>query len=266
MSNRDQDYDPDVLDWPDNDDPWTDPVDDDSSARPVMELEVVPSRWAPDPQAGGRARAAAPAARRRLWMIATAVAATIAALIWWLGGRTSSSSTTAVISAAPSTTAEQPPTQVEMTDPTVSGYPVPPAVLQPRFAAAAAAAAGFAADYANPGTGKDDWFARVSHWTTPQLTAGYRMTDPNRLPSAAFQRLSPPLNSDSATVLFDAYYDTMTLEIRVVWLDERWQVAAALDTTTTPPDLSPPDSTPAQTPVYIPPDLGVEPADPETRR
>lgn len=127
---------------------------------------------------------------------------------------------------------------------------------QPATGPAIDVAAGFAADYAHPGAGKDDWLNRISRWTSPQLTDGYRLTDPNRLPDAQFVGLSPPLNNDSGTVIYDAFYDTFTLEIRVAFLDDRWQVIAALDTRPFEDDVSPPGSTPPQTTPYLPPDIG----------
>ena len=96
--------------------------------------------------------------------------------------------------------------------------------------------------------------------TSPQLTDGYRMTDPNRLPEAVFQHLSPPLNNDSATIVYDATYDTMTLEIRLAFVEDRWQVIAALGTQPQVGDVSPPGSTPSPTPPFIPPDLAPAPA------
>lgn len=114
-------------------------------------------------------------------------------------------------------------------------------------------AASFAADYAHTEGGKDPWLDRMTRWTTPQLADGYRLTDPNRLPVAHLRRMSPPLNSDSGTILYDAFYDTITLEIRLAYIEDRWLVVAALDATTVPEQVTE-TSAPETTPL-IPPDL-----------
>lgn len=244
-----------VADWPADD--WDDPHgrnDTRPASRDPREVEVVPSRWADraDEVLTG------PAPRRRGWILAAVAGAAIAATVWWLLGRTPEGPTVTIAPATPTahetpTPSAQPDITADVPVPTTN-TPVPTG--QPATGPANDVAAGFAADYANPGAGKDDWLDRISRWTSPQLTDGYRLTDPNRLPAAQLQRLSPPLNNDSGTVIYDAFYDTLTLEIRVAFLDDRWQVIAALDTRPFDDDVSPPGSTPPQTTPYLPPDIG----------
>lgn len=245
-----------VADWPADD--WDDTGDWDTTPPPASrsprEVEVVPSRWA------DRADeiAAAPASRRRWWILAAAVVVAIAVTVWWLLERAPDGPTVTIAPAAPpSQDTPAPSTQPDVTaDVPVPTMNTPVPTGQPATGPAADVAAGFAADYANPGAGKDDWLNRVSRWTAPQLLDGYRLTDPNRLPAAQLQRLSPPLDNDSGTVIYDAFYDTLTLEIRVAFIDDRWQVIAALDTHPFQDDVSPPGSTPPQTTPYLPPDVG----------
>ena len=247
-----------LAQWPADD--WENAGEPDTTAVPprvspdVPEVEVVPSRWT----AQTDEMISAPMSQRRWWILAAIAGAAIVAALWWLlNGSTTDGPTATIAPAAPLT--QEPPAPFAQPDFTTevlvptTNTPVPTG--QPATGTATDVVAGFAADYANPGAGKDDWLNRVSRWTSPQLTAGYRLTDPNRLPDAKFERLSLPLNNDSATVVFDAYYDTMTLEIRVAFLHDRWQVIAALDTQPVD-DVSPPASTPRETTPYIPPDIG----------
>ncbi|WP_102144342.1 hypothetical protein [Mycobacterium hubeiense] len=248
-----------IADWPrdDTDADWD--ADDwhtaPTPARPRREVEVIPSRWPNSDEEPGPS----PTSRRRRWVIVVGAlaGAAIAAALWWLlGGRTAAGPTVTITPATPSDPAPtQPQPGPELTSevpvPTIDA-PVPTG--QPATGPAADVAAGFAADYGNPGTGKDDWLNRVSRWTAPLLADGYRLTDPNRLPSAQFQRLSAPLNNDSATIVYNAFYDTMTLEIRVAFIGDRWQVIAALDTEPLT-DLSPPGSSAPVTTPYLPPDI-----------
>jgi hypothetical protein len=170
--------------------------------------------------------------------------------MWWLLHPHGDTSNVTITSAAPATSAlDETSSESEVAAPTVN-TPVPTG--QPTTGPAAGVAARFASDYANTDGGKDAWFARISRWTAPQLTDGYRLTDPHRLPNAVFQRLSPPLNSDSGTVIYDAFYNTMALEIRVAFVEDRWLVVAALDTTPPQGDSSPPSDTSAPTAPSIP--------------
>ncbi|WP_204903201.1 hypothetical protein, partial [Mycobacterium kansasii] len=57
---------------------------------------------------------------------------------------------------------------------------------------------------------------------------------------------------------YNAFYDTITLEIRVAFRDDRWQVVAALDATPQR-DSSPPSSTPAPTTPTLPDNLAPAP-------
>ncbi|MGV7392036.1 hypothetical protein PJJ85_15915 [Mycobacterium kansasii] len=217
----------------------------------LVELEVIPSMWP---------EAAAGAARRQLTLAVIAAASIITALLWWLLTPSGQTARGAIPpSPAPPTptvsTAEAAAPSSEAAVPTAD-TPVP--TVQPATGNAADVAAGFAADYANTDGGKDAWFARISRWTSPKLTDSYRLTDPHRLPDNAFQRLSPPLNNDSGTVIYNAFYDTITLEIRVAFRDDHWQVVAALDATPQR-DSSPPSSTPAPTTPTLPDNLAPAP-------
>jgi hypothetical protein len=242
---------PALADWDEWDGPDT--FRDPPAAATHHDLEVIPSFWTDSGDAAQRS------SRRRVVIIVAAAAAEVAAIVWWLLHPHGDTSSVAITSAAPTTTTPgtlvETPSESEVAVPTVN-MPVPAG--QPATGPAADVAAGFAADYANTEGGKDAWFERISRWTAPQLTEGYRLTDPHRLPDSVFQRLSPPLNSDSGTVVYDAFYDTVTLEIRVVFIDERWLVLAALALDTAPRkgDSSPARGTPAPTTPYIPADIG----------
>ena len=263
MSTTDPAPDPDVVaEWPDD---W-DSRDDDSAyvdegpPTTVPRVELIPSMWA----GSDGSEDIAPSAYRRNIRVAAVIVGVIlgGGLLWWLmADRSDTTSTTVIITPAPTSA---PPNDAhppeDSSDAPVPTVDAPPPTGQPATGPAAQVAAGFAADYGNPGAGKDDWLARVSRWTSPQLTDGYRMTDPNRLPEAVFQHLSPPLNNDSATIVYDATYDTMTLEIRLAFVEDRWQVISALDTQPQVGDVSPPGSTPSPTPPVIPPDLAPAPA------
>lgn len=223
-----------------------------AQVRSAPELEVVPTLW----NDGGVAASPRPR-RRRLLLIIVAAAIAAAALLWWLLRPHHTPPSTTITPATPTTTAlAEPPTQTEDVVPTSN---TPPPTGQPATGPAASVAGSFAADYVNTAGGKDAWFTRISQWTTPQLADGYRLTDPNRLPDAVFEHLSPPLDSDSGTVIYDATYTTMTLEIRVVFVDNRWLVSAALDAGPRHEDSSPPGSTPVPTTPYLPPDIGAPP-------
>lgn len=224
-----------------------------SQARPQLELEVVPTLWNDDSvEAATRPR------RRRLLLIIAAAAIAAAVLLWWLLRPHHTPPATTITPATPTTTTAlaESPTQTEEVVPTSN---TPPPTGQPATGPAASVAGSFAADYVNIAGGKDAWFSRISQWTTPQLADGYRLTDPSRLPDAVFEHLSPPLDSDSGTVIYDATYTTMTLEIRVVFVDNRWLVSAALDAGPRHEDSSPPGSTPVPTTPYLPPDIGAPP-------
>lgn len=202
--------------------------------------------WAADPSAEpGKKKSS----RGRLWAVAATIAATaVIVLVFWALNRPGPTPP------APTSTEAQPSpgaTTAATTVPTEAG-PIPTGV--PATGRADQVAAAFAADYANTDGGKDEWFNRISRWTSPQLTDGYRVTDPNRLPVMKFQSLSPPLNNDSGTVLYDATYDTTTLEIRVAYFDDRWQVLAVLQAATTDQQSTDEPEAPVTTP-FIPTDI-----------
>lgn len=260
MSTTDPVPDPDaVAHWPDDWDSSDNSGDVDGRApTAVPRVELIPSMWAsPDGSDAGP-----PAHRRNIGVVVgiVGVVALAALLWWWFAGRSDTTSITVITPAptsAPPTEDHAPDDLPEAPVPTVDA-PAPTGL--PATGTAEQVAAGFAADYGNPGSDKDDWLARISRWTSPQLADGYRMTDPNRLPQAVFQHLSPPLNNDSGTIVYNAIYDTMTLEIRLGFVEDRWQVIAALDTQSQVADVSPPGSTPAPTPPFLPPDLAPVPA------
>ena len=245
----DDDYDPPpVPEWAS----WgTEPAG--SQVRAPLELEVVPTLW-------NDAGDAAPRPRRRRLLLLIIAAASIAAvmLLWWLLRPHPTPPATTVHPATPTTTTAlaESPTQTEEVVPT-SNTPAPTG--QPATGPGAGGAGRFAAADVNPAGGPEAWFAPISPGVTPQLAEGYRLTDPNRLPDAGFEHLSPPLDSDSGTVIYDATYTTMTLEIRVVFVDNRWLVSAALDAGPRHEDSSPPGSTPAPTTPYLPPNIGAPP-------
>ncbi|MDP9240460.1 MAG: hypothetical protein M3O55_07450 [Actinomycetota bacterium] len=92
-------------------------------------------------------------------------------------------------------------------------------------------AAGFARDFADPGTGsetdKADWLARVGRWTTPYLIDQYRQTDPHRIPTATLRSIKP-IATGETTVSFVAAYDTgLTLDCRVELGPTGWKVTTA---------------------------------------
>lgn len=214
-------------------------LDERTAAGPALE-------WAAEaPAESGKKKAP----RRRLWAVGATVAATalIVLLFWALNRPSPAPPAPTIAEAQPSASS----TTTETTVPTVAG-PIPTGV--PVTGRAEQVAASFAADYANTDGGKDEWFNRISRWTAPQLTDGYRATDPNRLPVMAFQHLSQPLNDDSSTILYDATYDTTTLEIRVAYIEDRWQVIAVLQAAAAQPDNDNTPEAPATTP-FIPTDI-----------
>lgn len=203
----------------------------------------------PDAEAGARGPA-----RRRLILAVIAIAA-VGALLWSLLTPRHQGARVAITpAAAPPTSTASTSAATVSSDTAVPTADTPVPTVQPATGTAADVAAGFAADYANIDGGKDAWFTRISRWTSPHLTDGYRLTDPHRLPTVAFQRLSPALNNDSGTVIYNAFYDTLTLEVRVAFRDDRWQVVTALDATPRR-DSSPPDETSAPTTPTLPADL-----------
>lgn len=253
---------PEVYPWPEDsagEGPEQDRADHPTGpASTHAPVELIPSLWADthlaDPKAPARAR-------RKLVTVAAAAGLLAAGTLGWLLLHRPGPSPVAITPAEPSVSTSTDSAPEEQTAPTtLTTSDVPPPTGQPVTGPAADVAAGFAADYVNVDGGKDDWLNRLSHWTTPQLADGYRATDPNRLPEGHFQRLSAPLNNDSGTVLYNAFFDTMTLEIRCVFTDDHWQVAAALNPQPANRDVSPPGSTPAVTTPYIPPDIGAQPA------
>lgn len=244
-----------VTDWPTDD--WEDTGQGHTpapAATRTREVEVVPSRWAEHVDE----LSAAPTSPRRLLILGAVAGLALSGMLWWLiDGRGSDQPPVTITPASSSQQTPAPGAQPDIaTDIPVPTTNTPVPTGNPATGTATEVARNFAADYANLGGGKDGWFNRISRWTSPQLTAGYRLTDPHRLPDATFQRLGPPLNNDSATVVYDAYYDTMTLEIRLAFLGDRWQVISALDAQPPDGDLSPPGSTPPVTTPYIPPDIG----------
>lgn len=258
MSTTDPVRDPDeAADWPDGWDSFDESgyLDNDAPAA-VPRVELIPSMWAYSDGAEHRP----PTHRRKIGVAVGIVGVVLGALVWWWSDRSDTASAVIITPApasAPPSSAQAPDDSTYAAVPTIDA---PPPTGQPATGPADQVAAGFAADYGNPGTGKDDWLARISRWTSPQLSDGYRLTDPNRLPGAVFQHLSPPLNDDSGTIVYNAIYDTMTLEIRLGFVEDRWQVIAALDTQSHVADVSPPGSTPAPTPPFLPPGLTPVPA------
>ncbi|SKK36047.1 hypothetical protein [Mycobacteroides abscessus] len=195
------------------------------------------------------------APRGRLWAIAATIAATalIVLLFWALNRPRPVPPAPTITEANPSTSA----TTTETVVPTEAG-PIPTGV--PVTGRADQVATSFAADYANTDGGKDEWFNRISRWTSPQLTDGYRVTDPNRLPVMKFQHLSQPLNNDSGTVLYDATYDSATLEIRVAYREDSWQVVAVLQAAGTATQQTGDDPEAPVTTPFIPTDITTVPA------
>lgn len=211
--------------------------------------------WAAEPSAEpGKKKAP----RRRLWAVGATIAATsLIVLLFWALNRPGP------VPPAPTITEAQPSTSItttETTVPTAAG-PIPTGV--PATGRAEQVAASFAADYANTDGGKDEWFNRISRWTSPQLTDGYRVTDPNRLPVMKFQHLSQPLNDDSQTILYDATYDSATVEIRVAYLEDRWQVIAVLQAAGAAQQSSDTSEAPVTT-AFIPTDIPTAPTAPST--
>lgn len=229
---------------------------DEALRRINEQLDERPSsgaalEWAAEPSAEpGKKKAS----RGRLLTIASTIAATaVIVLVFWALNRPGPTPPAPPITQAQPSTG---PTTTETTVPTETG-PIPTGI--PATGRAEQVAASFAADYANTEGGKDEWFNRISRWTAPQLTDGYRATDPNRLPVMKFQRISQPLNDESSTILYDATYDTTTLEIRVAYIEDRWQVVAVLQAATTAQQSTDDPQAPVTTP-FIPTDITSAPA------
>lgn len=93
---------------------------------------------------------------------------------------------------------------------------------------------GFAVDFTSPGAGRDDWLARVSRWTTPELAAGLADTAPERIPDARLEHVTA-LSTGDVVVDVLAEYDTgLQLVIRAQTGPAGWLVTLAEPTTSTP--------------------------------
>lgn len=105
--------------------------------------------------------------------------------------------------------------------PVASQLPKPPAPpWQP-------VATGFARDFTNPGTGRVDWLARVSRWTSEYLTGQYERTDEHRIPVASLTGITT-VSAGETTVDVRATYNTgLKLICRVELGPTGWKVTKA---------------------------------------
>lgn len=144
--------------------------------------------------------------------------------------------------AFPTPTSTAPP-QAQVAPPSTTSSPAsssPPQLTSSASATPAASGAwrpvaeGFGNDFTNPGPTAADWLTRVGRWVTPDLLAGYRSTDPTRIPSGHLHTIDPSDEGATTTDVTATYDSGLQLAIRLTKGTNGWQVSTVLPMTSTP--------------------------------
>jgi hypothetical protein len=111
--------------------------------------------------------------------------------------------------------------------------PLPPVDFNP--ADARTVAQRFATNFADPGTSREDWLARITPDLSPGLVDQYRLTSYANVINSALDSVSDAQNPGSGAVSFTAAYrDGDRIEIRLSGGIEGWKVVAVLPIDPTP--------------------------------
>lgn len=96
----------------------------------------------------------------------------------------------------------------------------------------ATVAAGFAADFVvHTTTGAQNWYERITRWTTPHLAQAYLATDIRNVPTGTLHQVRQHV-AGASVVDFIATYDTFAIAIRVEYQTTGWQVSTVVPMTT----------------------------------
>ncbi|MEV6774364.1 hypothetical protein AB0N05_37585 [Nocardia sp. NPDC051030] len=91
-----------------------------------------------------------------------------------------------------------------------------------------AVARGFATDFATPGSGHQDWWSRVTRWTTTYLADQYNLTDWSRVDQATLIDMRAENQGPTVVDTIATYTDGSALAIRVEHSDGRWKVSTVV--------------------------------------